>query len=95
MPQRSRRTLAAMPHTRSVGPDAPEPSEPVLYGTDIQKATLSIVEAAQRVGLSVKATRNAAKSGEIPAIRIGRRLLVLREPLEAMLRLSQPSKKKA
>lgn len=51
----------------------------------LTRGTLSLAEAAQRLGLTVRATRNAARAGEIPAVRIGRRWLVLRGPLEAML----------
>jgi excisionase family DNA binding protein len=57
--------------------------------TDVPGAvreTLTIDEASQRLGVSVKVTRKAAKAGEIPAIRIGRRLLVLRAPFEELLR---------
>ena len=50
------------------------------------RETLTIDEASQRLGVSVKVTRKAAKAGEIPAIRIGRRLLVLRGPFEDLLR---------
>lgn len=49
------------------------------------RETLMVSEAAQRLGLSIRATRRAIASGEIPEIRIGRRLLVLRAPFERML----------
>lgn len=49
------------------------------------RATLSLAEAAIKLGLSLKATRRAAMIGQIPTIRIGRRWLVLRAPLEALL----------
>jgi excisionase family DNA binding protein len=45
-----------------------------------------MAEAAARLGLSVKATRRAALTGELPAIRVGRRWLMLREPFEALLK---------
>ena len=48
--------------------------------------TIGIAEAARRLGLTAKATRRAAVLGDIPAIRIGRRWLVLREPFEGLLR---------
>jgi excisionase family DNA binding protein len=47
--------------------------------------TLSIAEVAKRLGLSPRATRKAVVRGEVPAIRIGRRLLVLRAPFEELL----------
>lgn len=50
-----------------------------------ERATLSIAEAARRLGLTVRATRKAAAAGEIPAIQIRRRWLVLREPFEELL----------
>lgn len=49
-------------------------------------ATLTLPEAARRLGVSVKAARRAAKNGELPVIRWGNTYLVLREPFEAMLR---------
>lgn len=52
----------------------------------IERGTFSIEEAAQRLGLSTKATRKAAKAGQFPSIRIGRRLLIPREAFEAWLR---------
>lgn len=55
-----------------------------------QRATLSLSEAAELLGLSRKATRKAGKAGEIPAIQIGRRLLILREPLESLLTGQSP-----
>jgi excisionase family DNA binding protein len=48
--------------------------------------TLTLKEGAVLMGRSLKATRRAAKVGEIPAIRWGRSYLVLREPLERLLR---------
>lgn len=52
----------------------------------VPSETIGIAEAARRLGLTPKATRRAALSGEIPAIKIGRRWLVLREPFEGLLR---------
>jgi excisionase family DNA binding protein len=57
-----------------------------LTAPALERGTLSIIEAAHLLGLSVKATRKAALAGEIPAIRIGRRWLVLKVPLQELLR---------
>jgi excisionase family DNA binding protein len=45
-----------------------------------------VPEAARRLGLSEKTVHRAIRRGEITAIRIGRRSLVLREPFEELLR---------
>jgi excisionase family DNA binding protein len=49
--------------------------------------TISIREAAERLGLSVWATRRAAASGDIPAIRVNARWRVLKAPFEQLLRV--------
>jgi excisionase family DNA binding protein len=46
---------------------------------------MSLPEAAERLGVSLKAARRAAKAGDLPVIPWGRTFLVLREPLEALL----------
>ena len=48
--------------------------------------TVSVVEAARRLGIGRSLAYEAAQSGELPAIRIGRRLVVPLAALEAMLR---------
>jgi excisionase family DNA binding protein len=69
------------------GPEQAIPGLPGAIGlAGISRGTLSLPEAAARLGISLKAARRAAQRGEIAAIQIGRRWLVLREPLEAMLR---------
>ena len=47
--------------------------------------TVSVVEAARRLGIGRSLAYEAAQRGEIPAIRIGRRLVVPLAALEAML----------
>lgn len=47
--------------------------------------TMRVEEAAGLLGLSRAATYEAIKRGEIPAIRIGKRLLVLRSGVERIL----------
>jgi excisionase family DNA binding protein len=48
--------------------------------------TLTIRDAAKALGLGINATYAAARSGEIPALKIGKRILVSREGLERKLR---------
>ena len=50
-----------------------------------RRETLSIVEAAHRLGIGRNQAYDAAKRGEIPVIKIGKRLLVPRAALERML----------
>lgn len=50
------------------------------------KPTMSIKEAAELIPCGLNQAYDAAKRGEIPTIKIGRRILVLRVPFERMLR---------
>jgi excisionase family DNA binding protein len=50
------------------------------------KETLKVVEAAQVLGIGTWLTREGIRRGQIPAIRIGRRLLIPRAALEEMLK---------
>jgi excisionase family DNA binding protein len=52
---------------------------------DNERPTMSIPEAAKVLGIGVNGAYEAAKRGEIPTIQIGKRILVLREPLKKML----------
>jgi hypothetical protein len=54
-------------------------------GVALERATVSVPEAARMIGCSRNAAYAAARAGTIPVIRIGARILVLRRPLEAML----------
>jgi excisionase family DNA binding protein len=47
--------------------------------------TLSIEEAAELLGIGRSSAYEAARNGQLPTIRLGRRLLVPRPKLEAML----------
>lgn len=51
----------------------------------VKRQTLTIEEAAKLLGIGRSAAYNAAKSGEIPTITIGRRLVVPVPALERML----------
>lgn len=48
------------------------------------RVTMTVPEAASVLGLSESATYEAAARGEIPAVRIGRRVLIKRDQLLAM-----------
>lgn len=50
-----------------------------------KRQTLTVEEAGAVLGIGRTAAYEAARRGEIPAIRIGRRLLVPRQALENML----------
>ncbi len=51
----------------------------------MERDVLTIEEAAQRLGIARGSAYEAARRGEIPVIRIGRRLLVPRLAFERML----------
>lgn len=55
------------------------------------RATMTIPETADLLGLSESATYEAAARGEIPAVKIGRRVLVIRDLLMALLSGSLPT----
>jgi excisionase family DNA binding protein len=66
----------------------PDPtSEPTMTVQPLKsdRPTLTVPEAAALLGVSRNVAYEAARSGELPAIRIGRRVLVLRARLEALL----------
>lgn len=50
-------------------------------GTTLERATYTINEAAEILGISRTSAYRAAKTGEIPTIKIGRRILVGRQAL--------------
>ncbi len=52
---------------------------------DLQPATYSVDEAAQRLGIGRNSCYDAVRRGDIPSIRIGKRLLVPRIPFERLL----------
>lgn len=74
-----------------LGPMAKEHFEPNrdesddLTSVQIERGTYTLAEAAQRLGLSLRATRKAAATGQIAAVQIGRRWLVAKGPLEALI----------
>ena len=57
----------------------------------MKKRTYSVEEAAKILGIGRSAAYQAVRTGEIPAIRIGRRLLVPVQSLEQLLSTAKPS----
>jgi excisionase family DNA binding protein len=53
--------------------------------TAIERQTMSIEEAARLLGIGRNNAYLAARNGEIPIIKIGKRILVLKAPLKRML----------
>ncbi len=63
-----------------------------LFGRPtMQKRTYSVEEAAKILGIGRSAAYQAVRTGEIPAIRIGKRLLVPVQALEQLLSTPKPS----
>jgi len=60
-----------------------------------QKYVLSVEDAGKRLGLSRPSAYQAVKRGELPVIRIGRRLLVPVAALDKMLESATPAGSKA
>ena len=52
--------------------------------------TLSVPEAGRRLGIGRKQAYGAADRGEIPSIRVGRRVLVPKPAFERLLQQGQP-----
>jgi excisionase family DNA binding protein len=52
---------------------------------DRQPLTLSIPQAAQLLGISVSKAYEAARSGELPTLRVGSRVLISRRRLEELI----------
>ena len=50
-----------------------------------EKKVITIMEAAKELGISKGSAYEAARSGQIPTIRIGRRLIVPRAAFDKML----------
>ena len=55
-----------------------------------QPAVLTVEEAGQLLRISRQSAYQAARAGELPTVKIGRRLLVPRAALEAMLVIETP-----
>ena len=53
----------------------------------MDRATMTVEEAARVLGIARNTAYQAARTGDIPAVRIGRRVIVPRAALETMLGL--------
>ena len=51
----------------------------------VERRTLTVEEAARALGIGRSAGYAAARNGELPTVKIGRRLLVPRDALDRML----------
>jgi excisionase family DNA binding protein len=51
----------------------------------MERETMTVPEAGRLLGISRGLAYQAARRGELPTIRIGRRYLILKAPLHAML----------
>lgn len=58
----------------------------------MERLTVTVVEAAQLLGVSRMTAYSAVREGSIPSVRIGRRLLVPKAALERLLTLPEPLK---
>ncbi len=56
-----------------------------MIQTDTVRATMTVEEAAALLGISRSAAYRAVAAGQLPTIRLGRRLLVPTAKLEALL----------
>lgn len=59
--------------------------------TTTERKTLTVSEAARELGISRNSAYEAVRRGQIPSIRIGRRLLVPRSALERLLSAGLPA----
>jgi excisionase family DNA binding protein len=73
--------LDSLPERRSVGETIP--TKPV------QRLTLTVEEAASTLGISRATAYEAVSRGEIPCIRIGRRILIPKAALERLLTITE------
>ena len=60
-------------------------NEEKTYGTTIERKTITIEETAKVLGVGRNKAYEAARRGEIPTIKIGKRILVPLAALERML----------
>ena len=69
--------------------DAVIVNTPVTKGAEMEAKeeplTQSVRQTAKELGIGVNQAYEAVRRGEIPTIKIGKRILVLREPLRRML----------
>lgn len=52
----------------------------------LDRKTITVAEAAKLLGVHHRTVRKHVKDGQLPALQLGRKILILLEPLEQMLR---------
>ena len=57
---------------------------------EVKRLTLTVEEAAKLLGIGRQLAYDRVKTGEIPVLRVGRRLLVPRRALEQLLEEPKP-----
>lgn len=55
----------------------------------MERRTLTVPEVAETLGISTDSVYLAIRRGEIPALRLGRRLLVPREAIDRLLQVGE------
>jgi excisionase family DNA binding protein len=53
---------------------------------ELTSATMTVDDAAKLLGIGRNQAYSAARRGELPVMKLGKRILVLRAPLERLLR---------
>lgn len=73
------------PSLAVTGRDDPAPDIPV------RRATVTLAEAAQVLGISRSTAYELARTGELPVLRLGRRLVISKRALDRLLEGEAPS----
>lgn len=76
------------PYAKGLAVTSDPPADPQTHHqivTDVQRKTYTVDQAAELLGIGRNTAYEAVRRGEIPTIKIGRRLLVPRTALERML----------
>jgi excisionase family DNA binding protein len=66
--------------------DADGAAQDSLKSAESERLTMDVADAAPLLGISEAATYRAANAGQIPALKVGNRILVLREPFMRLLK---------
>ena len=80
------RKRPALPSTSATPGNFPgATTSPVIPITPLQPRTLRVAEVAAYLGITISLTRALIKNGALPAIRLGKRDLIMREDADAFL----------
>ena len=58
---------------------------------NVERAMLNMSETAKVLGLGLTSTRNAVRRGDIPSVRIARRILIPKAAIDQMLAAKAPN----